>query len=99
MTSKGEITQTVPTIDCIADLIRTLLNTAISIAGFIVVVMIIMAGYKYITSRGDAAALDSARKTIIYAIVGLFVIMLSYAFINLVVNIITGRPLSSFTIY
>lgn len=89
----------VPTINCIGDLIVVVLNSALAFAGIIIVVMIIFAGYKFITSRGDAAAIDSARKTIIFAIVGLFVIMLSYAFISLIVTLLTGHELGYYTIF
>lgn len=45
---------------------------------------LIFGGIRWITSSGDKAKLDSARKTIIYAIVGLALALLSFFIVNLV---------------
>jgi len=45
---------------------------------------LIFGGIKWITSSGDKAKLDSARKTIIYALVGLILAFLSFFIVNLV---------------
>lgn len=45
---------------------------------------IIYGGLNYIMSQGDKTKLESARKTIIFAVVGLIVILLSFFVINLI---------------
>lgn len=45
---------------------------------------LLFGGIKWITSQGDKTKLDSARKTIIYAIVGLILSFLSFFIINMI---------------
>jgi len=59
----------------------------ISIAvGVASVVMIIIGGFKYVTSSGDANNITSAKNTILYAIVGLVIALMAQAIISLIVN-------------
>ncbi len=70
-----------------ADLNKVLtavLNVLSVLAGVIAVIMIIIAGMKYITSGGDAQAVASAKKTLIYAIVGLIVVATSQVIVHFV---------------
>jgi hypothetical protein len=57
--------------------IRAAVNILSVIVGVAGVIMIIFGGYKYITSDGDAGKVNSARQTIIYALVGLVIVALS----------------------
>jgi hypothetical protein len=45
---------------------------------------LIFGGIKWITSQGDKSRLDSARKTIIYAIVGLVLAFMAFFIVNIV---------------
>ena len=56
------------------------------IAGITAVIMMMVGGFMFITSAGDAGKATSGRNTIIYAFVGLLVIALSQAIITLFVN-------------
>jgi hypothetical protein len=47
------------------------------IVGFVAVVMIVVSGFKYITSGGDAQSISSAKNTLTYAIVGLVVVVMA----------------------
>ena len=47
------------------------------IVGIAAVIMIIIGGFKYVTSNGDSNNIASAKNTIIYAIVGLIVAALA----------------------
>lgn len=57
--------------------IRSLINILLMVVGAISVVMIIFGGFKFITSGGDADKTKSGRNTIIYAAVGLALVLLS----------------------
>ena len=72
------------------------LNIALRLAGLAVFVMLIIGGFKYLTSAGDPKALESARKTITYAILGL-VLMLAGWFILLFIKEFTGIDVTKFT--
>lgn len=65
-------------------LIKLALNLLSIIAGVIAVLMIIVAGFKYVTAQGDATELSNAKKSLIYALVGLVVVALSQAIVKFV---------------
>lgn len=55
-------------------------------AGIIAVVVLVFAGYKYIASAGNPEQAKQARNTIFYTVIGLIVIMLSFAIVNIVLG-------------
>ncbi len=57
--------------------ITNIINILSIVGGIIAVVMIIIAGYKFITSGGDSSKVASARSALTYAIIGLIIIALS----------------------
>lgn len=64
-------------------------NTLLRAIGLIAVVMLVFGGFKYIISGGDSSKVSSAKNTIIYAIIGLIIVILAYAIVNFVVNTVT----------
>ena len=61
----------------LSNIIKAVLNVLSLIAGFAAVIMIIIGGMRYITSGGEAQAVSGAKRTLIYAVVGLIVVSLS----------------------
>lgn len=59
--------------------LNTALNSVYMVAGIIAVIVIIIAGYMYVTSQGDSAAVTKAKNAILYAVIGLVVIILAFA--------------------
>lgn len=66
--------------------VNTAINTVIFIVGALSVIMVIIGGLRYVLSGGDAAGLKSAKETIIYALVGLVVALLSFAIVSFIIN-------------
>lgn len=60
-----------------------------AILGIIAVVMIMIAGYKYITSSGDSTKVSSAKNTLVYAVIGLIIVALSQTIVKYVVGKLT----------
>ena len=56
------------------------------IVGIVAVVMIIVGGFKYITSSGDSSKVSSAKNTILYAIIGLVVVALAQIIVRFVLS-------------
>ena len=54
------------------------------IAGFFALIQIILAGYAMISSEGQKEALSSAQSRILWAIIGIIVVALSWGIITLV---------------
>lgn len=55
------------------------LNTAYTWAGIICVIIIIVAGFMYVTSSGDAAKVKKAKDAILGAVIGIIVILMAFA--------------------
>lgn len=70
----------------VQDLITTVILYFSIIVGAISVIMIIIGGFRYITSSGDSANIQAAKNTILYAIVGLAVVLLAQLIVNFVVG-------------
>lgn len=71
------------------DNIRTVTNVLLFLLGAIAVIMIIIGGIRYATSNGDSSATKAAKDTILYAVIGLIVAILSYAIVNFVIGAFT----------
>lgn len=56
------------------------------IVGAIAVIMIVIGGLRYVISGGDASQVQSAKNTILYALVGVIVAILAYAAVNFVIG-------------
>lgn len=66
--------------------IRSVINILTIFGGALAVVMIIIGGFRYITSGGNAEAAKGARNTIIYSVVGLIVIALAQIIVHFTLN-------------
>lgn len=62
--------------------VTTIINVMLFIIGILCVIMIIFGGIRYTTSNGEPDRVKGAKNTIMYAIVGLIVAMISWALVN-----------------
>jgi len=58
-----------------------ILRLVFLLAGALSLLIMMYGGFKYIISRGDAAAIKSAKETIIYAAVGLLICIFGYSMV------------------
>ncbi len=65
-------------------IISAVLNVLSVIAGILAIIMIVVSGMKYVTSQGEAQAVAGAKKTLIYAIVGLAVVAMAQFIVHYV---------------
>ena len=63
-----------------------LVNILLFLAGAVAVIVIIIGGIRYVMSSGDAGQVQSAKNTILYAVIGLIVVIMAYAIVNFVVT-------------
>lgn len=66
--------------------LTSILNTIYSVAGIVAVIIIILAGYTYVISAGDAAGVKKAKNAILFSVVGLIVIMFAFIITNFVIG-------------
>jgi hypothetical protein len=71
--------------------ITDLVNIFSIIVGVVAVIMIIVGGFRYITSGGDSNNISSAKNTIIYAIIGLIIVALAQFIVQFVLNKVTAQ--------
>jgi uncharacterized membrane protein YidH (DUF202 family) len=69
------------------DVLKNGLNIAYFVLGVIAVAIIIVAGYRFMMANGDSNKAATARQTILYAAIGLIVVVSAFA----ITNFIMGR--------
>ena len=79
----------VATLQCIPIVLKNVVNAALIFSGTIALILVILSGIKFITSKGDQKQVDTAKRTLTYAILGLIIILLSF-FIIQFVSFVTG---------
>lgn len=67
-------------------LLANILNMAYYIGGSVAVIVIVFAGIMYVASAGDAGRITRAKNMILYAVVGLIVILAAFAITNFVIG-------------
>lgn len=67
-------------------LLQKILNIFSVVVGLAAVVMIVLAGFRYITSGGKEDGVKNAKNTILYAIIGLAIVGLSQIIVQFVLN-------------
>lgn len=62
------------------------LQLVFAIAGAVSLIIIMIGAFQYVTSAGNPQAVNKAKDTILYAIIGLVICILAYAIVGFVVN-------------
>jgi hypothetical protein len=76
--------------DSIQDFVVAVLNVIIVIATPIVVIFIILAGFKYVTARGNATQVQEATRALTYAIIGGVLIIGAVAIAEIIKDLVTS---------
>jgi hypothetical protein len=69
--------------------VRNIINIFSLVVGIVAVIMIMVAGFKYITAAGDSGSLSSAKHTLIYAMIGLVIVAMSQFIVQFVLDRVT----------
>ncbi len=73
----------------VKDIAKKIIEWALYLAAIIAVIFIIIGGFLYITSAGDATRATKGRTTLVNALIGLTIIILSYLIVQIVYNFLT----------
>ncbi|HPW34501.1 MAG TPA: hypothetical protein PK367_01935 [Candidatus Paceibacterota bacterium] len=68
------------------DVLITVVRWIYTIIFIVAVLFILLAAFNFITSKGDAVKTGTAKKQLLYAIIGIAVALLSYGVVTLVQN-------------
>ena len=66
--------------------LKSIMGVVYMVAVVIAVIVIIIAGILYATSRGDAAKITRAKNAILYSIIGLVVVIIAFTITNLIIG-------------
>lgn len=70
----------------VGNIIKTVITILSWVVGIAAIIMIIYSGFRYVTSRGDANAVSAAKNTLIYALVGIVIVVLAQAIVAFVID-------------
>jgi len=66
--------------------LKTIYNLVLGIMGAVAVLIIVIAGFRYVVSQGSPQETAAAKNTILYTLVGLVVIIAAFAIVNFVIK-------------
>lgn len=66
--------------------ISTALSIVFAVTASVALLMIVIAGFRYIIARGDSNAVAQARNTILYAVIGLLVSLAAFSIVTFVLR-------------
>lgn len=89
LTNEANAKDTVPVV------VGRVITTVLFILGMAAVLIIILAGFRYVTANGDAGQIKTARNAILYACIGLIVAILSYAIVEFILSSFSGGTTKS----
>jgi TRAP-type C4-dicarboxylate transport system permease small subunit len=82
LAASGDVTQ-------VQNFIRSVIQIIASLAGLIATGFFVVGGFSYITSSGNPEHLDRAKRTILYAAIGLAVTIAAFVISNIVTDLAT----------
>ncbi len=82
----GDCQSSTATSGGVQEAITTVVNLLSWIVGIVSVIMIIVGGFRYITSGGASDKVTGAKNTIIYAVIGLVIVALAQFIVNFVIG-------------
>ena len=85
----------IPSGTSIPQLIGNVLRTVLGFVGTLFLLLMVYAGFLYMTARGDEKKVGEAKKMIVGAIVGVVIIAGAYAITSFVINAVSGAGSSS----
>lgn len=76
----------------VSQIIQNTTTIALSVAGAVAGIYILLGGFEYLTAYGDQAKSDSGKKTLTFAITGLIIIILSKLIVDALWKFLAGTP-------
>lgn len=77
----------------LTDFIFRVIQIALGLAGLIAVLFLIIGGFRYITAGGNSDGAENGKKTILNAVIGIIVIILSFVVVRVVSNTLTNTTI------
>ena len=69
-------------------LFKNISNVVLGVIGVIAIVMLVIGGIRYMVSGGDSKKITDAKNTVLYAIIGLIICLISAIIVNTIITTI-----------
>ncbi len=76
-------------------IVKTILNFFLGFLGFVATIMVMYGGLLYVTGGNNDESIAKAKKIIMYAVVGILIILVSFALINTILGAATGGAIGA----
>ena len=80
------------------DVFANIISFVLGFAGITLFIMLLVGGFQFITAGGDPKALEGAKKTLTYAIIGIVAIAASFLILRFI-SVFTGVDVTQFRIF
>lgn len=74
----------IATIACIQPAMQNMIDFLVAFSTAVALIFMLIAGIKYITAGGDKEKIESAKRTLTYALIGLLIITLSFVIVRII---------------
>jgi len=71
-------------------LIGNIISALLSVLGIIFVVLVVYAGFLYLTAQGEDTKVKKAKTALQFSVIGFVLMLLSFPIVNAIVNLIYG---------
>ena len=71
--------------------ITVVINGVIGVLGAVAAIFILVGAINYMTSTGDSAKVEKAKKTILWAVIGLIIAVLTFVIVNFVLKSVLNQ--------
>lgn len=78
--------------DSVVLIITQVIKILLLIAGSVAILFIIIGGYQYLTSGANPEGAKKGKTTVVNALIGIIVIVLSYVLVTVVANLVSRNP-------
>jgi len=79
-------------VESMSIILEKVINGILYIAAPVAIIFIAYGGLSYITAMGKQEGLDAAKKTIVWGMLGLLLIIMSYGIVRLIISMATSIP-------
>ena len=87
----------VATLQCIPIVFNNIVTAALEFVGAVAVILLVYAGIRFVTSGGDPKQVQSARQIITYALIGLVLVLSSFAIIFFISYLTGAKCIETFS--
>jgi len=88
----GNLAEGLPRFCTLSELLLALIDNILKGAAIFAVIIIMWGGYSYLFSAGDEEQAEKGKKTLMYAIMGLVIIIMAFTIVRILASTLTSPP-------